>query len=101
LNFTSISVVDLAVVYCVSSTVETLTSGFPVGAVEVTMISLYSALNVPLVIAGAATTLTRLLTFWAQVLVGYPIFQFTGLKQVLKSGLSFDALVGTQDENLT
>src|SRR4030066_1378461 len=32
LNFTSISIVDLAVVYCVSSTVETLTSGFPVGA---------------------------------------------------------------------
>ena len=85
LNFTSISIVDLAVVYCISSTVETLTSGFPVGAVEITMINLYSALNVPLVIAGAATTLTRLLTFWVQVLVGYPILQVTGLKQVLKS----------------
>jgi uncharacterized protein (TIRG00374 family) len=97
LNFTSISIVDLAVVYCVSSTVETLTSGFPVGAVEITMINLYSALNVPLVIAGAATTLTRLLTFWIQVIVGYPILQFTGLKHVLKSGFSPKMLLGTQE----
>lgn len=88
LNFTSISLVDLAMVYCVSSTVETLTAGFPVGAVEITMISLYSALGVPLVIAGAATTLTRLLTFWFQVIIGYPIFQFTGFKQILRGGMS-------------
>ncbi len=84
LNFKSVSMVDLAVVYFVSSTVETLTSGFPVGAVEATMVSLYSALGVPLVVAGAATTLTRLLTFWAQVMVGYPILQLTGLKHILK-----------------
>jgi len=97
LNFTSISLVEVAVVYCVASTVETLTSGFPVGAVEITMINLYSALNVPLVIAGAATTLTRLLTFWVKVLVGYPILQLTGLKQILKSGFSMNMLLGTQD----
>jgi uncharacterized membrane protein YbhN (UPF0104 family) len=75
-------------VYCVSSTVETLTAGFPVGAVEITLISLYSALGVPVVIAGAATTLTRLLTFWCQIIVGYPILQFTELKNVLKGGMS-------------
>ncbi len=92
LNFTAISLIDLAMVYCVSSTVETLTAGFPVGAVEITMISLYSALGVPLVIAGAATTLTRLLTFWVQIMVGYPVFQLTGLKNILKHGLS-EALV--------
>ena len=92
LNFTSISLVDLAMVYCVSSTVETITAGFPVGAVEITMISLYSALGVPLVIAVAATTLTRLLTFWCQIIVGYPIFQLTGLKNILKGGFS-DALI--------
>lgn len=92
LNFTAISFLDLAMVYCVSSTVETLTAGFPVGAVEITMISLYAALGVPLVVAGAATTLTRLLTFWFQIIVGYPIFQFTGLKEILKGGLSLDFL---------
>lgn len=88
LNFTAISLVDLAMVYCVSSTVETITAGFPVGAVEITMISLYSVLGVPLVIAGAATTLTRLLTFWVQVIAGYPIFHLTGLKHLLKSGFT-------------
>jgi glycosyltransferase 2 family protein len=88
LNFTSISLLDLAMVYCVSSTVETLTAGFPVGAVEITMTSLYSALGVPLVIAGAATTLTRLLTFWFQIIVGYPLVQYTGLKDILKGSLS-------------
>jgi glycosyltransferase 2 family protein len=88
LNFTSITLVDLALVYCVSSTVETITAGFPVGAVEITMISLYSVLGVPLVIAGAATTLTRLLTFWVQVIAGYPIFHLTGLKHLLKGGFT-------------
>ena len=94
LNFTAISLVSLAMVYCVSSTVETLTAGFPVGAVEITMISLYTALGVPIVIAGAATTLTRLLTFWVQIMVGYPVFQFTGLKNLLKGGFS-EALLET------
>jgi uncharacterized protein (TIRG00374 family) len=94
LNFTAISLIDLALVYCVSSTVETLTAGLPVGAVEITMISLYSALGVPLIIAGAATTLTRLLTFWFQIIIGYPIFQFTGLKAILKEGAS-KALLAT------
>jgi uncharacterized protein (TIRG00374 family) len=101
LNFRSITLPDLAIVYFISSTVETITSGFPVGAVEITMINLYSALNVPLVIAGAATTLSRLLTFWVQVLVGYPIVQFTGLKELVKGGLSFNAFFGTQESGMT
>jgi uncharacterized protein (TIRG00374 family) len=101
LNFRSITLPDLAVVYFISSTVETITSGFPVGAVEITMINLYSALNVPLVIAGAATTLSRLLTFWVQVLIGYPLVQFTGLKQLVKNGLSSDALFGNQEPGMS
>jgi glycosyltransferase 2 family protein len=88
LDFTAITIVDLALVYCVVSTVETVTAGFPVGAVEITMISLYSVLGVPLVIAVAATTLIRLLTFWVQVIVGYPIFHLTGLKFLLRGGFT-------------
>jgi uncharacterized protein (TIRG00374 family) len=53
LNFTAVSFVELAMVYCIASTVETLTAGFPVGAVEITMISLYSSLGIPIAIAGA------------------------------------------------
>ena len=88
LNFTAVSFVELAMVYCIASTVETLTAGFPVGAVEITMISLYSSLGVPIAIAGAATTFTRLLTFWFQIIIGYPIFQLTGLKKALSTGVS-------------
>ncbi len=101
LNFRSITLPDLAVVYFISSTVETITSGFPVGAVEITMINLYSALNVPLVIAGAATTLSRLLTFWVQVLVGYSLVQFTELKQLIKGGLSSEAFFGKQESGMS
>ena len=101
LNFKSITFPDLAVVYFISSTVETITSGFPVGAVEITMINLYYALNVPLVIAGAATTLSRLLTFWVQVLVGYPLVQFTGLKQLVRGGLSLGAVFGKEESGMT
>jgi uncharacterized protein (TIRG00374 family) len=85
LNFTAISLLDLATVYCVVTTVETVTAGFPVGAVEVTMVSLFSMYGVPLAVAGAVTTLSRLLTFWSQIIVGYPLVQWIGAKSLLKN----------------
>ncbi|HSV50321.1 MAG TPA: flippase-like domain-containing protein, partial [Candidatus Acidoferrales bacterium] len=68
LNFTAISLIDLATVYCIVTTVETITAGIPVGAVEVTMVNLFSIYGVPIAIAAAATTIVRLLTYWCQVL---------------------------------
>lgn len=79
--------VDLATVYCIVTTVETLTAGFPVGAVEVTMTSLFSLYGVPIAVAGAATTLTRLLTFWCQIIVGYPLVEWIGAKSLIKGNL--------------
>ena len=90
LGFTQISLFDLAAVFCIASTVETLTAGFPVGAVEITMINLYSLYGVPVAIAVAATTLSRLLTFWCQVLIGYPLVNFLGLKSALHGGVVED-----------
>jgi len=88
LNYTRISLTDLATVYCIVSTVETVTAGFPVGAVEVTMTSLFSLYGVPIVIAGAATTLARLVTFWSQILVGYPLVEWMGAKSLIKSNIT-------------
>jgi len=85
LDFTSISLFDLATVYCIVTTVETVTAGFPVGAVEVTMVSMLSMYGVPLAVAGAVTALSRLLTFWCQVIVGYPLLQWMGAKSLLKT----------------
>lgn len=88
LNFTAISLVDLATVFCIVTTVETVTAGLPVGAVEVTMVNLFSVLGVPIAIAAAATTIARLLTYWCQVLVGYPLVNWVGAKSLFKGGLA-------------
>jgi uncharacterized protein (TIRG00374 family) len=88
LNFTTISLVDLATVFCIVTTVETVTAGLPVGAVEVTMVNLFSVLGVPITIAAAATTIARLLTYWCQVLIGYPLINWVGAKSHLKSSLA-------------
>jgi hypothetical protein len=34
-------------------------------------------------VAGAATNLTRLLTFWFQAIVGYPLIEWVGAKALL------------------
>jgi uncharacterized protein (TIRG00374 family) len=96
LNFTGISIIDLATVYCIVTTVETLTAGFPVGAVEVTMINLFSLYGVPIAVAGAATTLTRLLTFWCQIIVGYPLVEWIGAKSLIKGGIQNPVIINTQ-----
>jgi uncharacterized protein (TIRG00374 family) len=82
LNFTAISLVDLATVYCIITTVETVTAGIPVGAVEVTMVNMFSIYGVPIAVAAAATTIARLLTYWCQILVGYPLVQWIGAKSL-------------------
>jgi len=73
LEYTDISIASLAVIYTIATTVETLTAGLPVGVVEITLINLFALYGVPIVIGGAATTLARILTFWCQILVGYPL----------------------------
>ena len=93
LNFTGISLIDLATVYCIITTVETLTAGFPVGAVEVTMINLFSVYGVPIAVAGAATTLSRLLTFWCQILVGYPLVEWIGAKSLIKGSIKNEVII--------
>ena len=93
LNFTSLSLIDLATVYCIASTVETITAGLPIGAVEITMINLYALYGVPIIVAGAATTLSRLLTFWTQVLIGYPLINVVGLKSAVSESIKKSAIV--------
>jgi uncharacterized protein (TIRG00374 family) len=87
LNFTAINLLDLATIYCIAATVETLTAGFPVGAVEITLINMFSLYGVPVAVAAAATTLSRLITFWSQVLIGYPLINLLGLKSSVNDSL--------------
>ena len=63
LNFTHISFLDLASIYSVITTVETVTAGFPVGAVEVTMTSLFWIIWRLLVVAASANHVNSALNF--------------------------------------
>jgi len=88
LDFTAISLVNLATIYCIVTTVETITAGVSVGAVEVTMVNLFAIYGVPIVTAAAATTIVRLLTFWSQVLVGYALVNWIGTKSLFNGGMT-------------
>jgi len=99
LDFTAISLVDLATVYCIVSTVETVTAGVPIGAVEVTMVNMFAIYGVPIATAAAATTIARLLTYWCQVLVGYPIVQWIGAKSL--TGLSLKSMLTLKPKEVT
>jgi uncharacterized protein (TIRG00374 family) len=104
LNFSGIGLLDLATIYCVAATVETLTAGFPVGAVEITLINMFSIYGVPVAISAAATTLSRLLTFWSQVLIGYPLINLAGLKPSVTKSLEkqeIESNIPSSPDNVT
>lgn len=90
LDFRDISITDLAMIYSIAVTVEVATSGLPIGAVEITMVNLYSLFGVPIAIAGVATTLTRLLTFWCQAIAGYPILHWIGAKYMIDRDITLN-----------
>lgn len=73
------------IVYSISVAVQTIPIGLPVGLVEIVMTSLYSLFNIDVAISGTATTLIRIITFWFQLLVGYIIAQWIGIKTLLRS----------------
>jgi uncharacterized protein (TIRG00374 family) len=85
LGFSGISakVYETIVVYSVSMAVQTTPIALPLGLVEVVMTSLYALLGVPIAISGTATLLIRIITFWLQIMIGYVIAQFIGVKNLL------------------
>lgn len=85
LGFSDISakVYETIVVYSVSMAVQATPIALPLGLVEVVMTSLYALLGVPIAISGTATLLIRIITFWLQIIIGYVIAQFMGVKNLL------------------
>jgi len=73
------------IVYSISVAVQAIPIGLPVGLVEIVMTSLYSLFNIDLAISGTATSLIRVVTFWFQLMVGYIIAQWVGIKTLLRS----------------
>jgi len=72
------------IVYSISVAVQTIPVGLPVGLVEIVMSSLYNLFGIPLAVSGTATVLIRVVTFWFQIIVGYTITQWIGIKTLMQ-----------------
>jgi len=85
LGFSEISakIYETIIVYSISVAVQTVPIALPLGLVEIVMTSLYALFNIPAAIGGAATLLIRVVTFWLQILVGYAMAQWIGVKKLL------------------
>jgi uncharacterized protein (TIRG00374 family) len=83
INYITQMIIVLSIIYAVQS----LPVGLPVGPTEIIMSSLFvmffgaEMLN----ISGTATLLIRVITFWFQILVGYILSQWMGIKHILNT----------------
>lgn len=77
----------IVVVYSISVSLQTIPLGIPgeVGLMEIVMTALYTLLGVPIAISAAATLLTRVVTLWFKLVVGYAAVQWVGI-DVLMGG---------------
>ena len=77
---------QMMVVFSITLAVQTIPVGFPVGLVELVMTYLYNILlGTSPAVNGLATSLIRVVTFWFQILVGFIIVQWLGIKRLLQS----------------
>ncbi len=85
LGFSGIAakIYETIVVYSISVAIQTIPIALPLGIVEIVMTSLYTFFKIPVALSGTATLLIRVVTFWLQILVGYAIAQWMGVKNLL------------------
>ncbi|MEM1607530.1 MAG: lysylphosphatidylglycerol synthase transmembrane domain-containing protein [Candidatus Bathyarchaeia archaeon] len=85
LGFSGISakIIESVIVYTVSAAVQSAPIALPLGLVEIVMANLYTIFDIPAAISGTATLLIRTVTFWFQIVVGYILAQWIGVKEVI------------------
>jgi uncharacterized protein (TIRG00374 family) len=83
LRWISIKICETIVVYSVSVALQYTPIAPPLGLVEIVMTSLYTLFKVPAAVSGTATLLIRAITFWFQIVVGYAVAQWIGVKNLL------------------
>lgn len=77
---------QMIVVFSITLAVQTIPIGFPVGLVELVMTYLYNILlGTSPAVNGLATSLIRIVTFWLQILVGFLIIQWLGIRRILQT----------------
>jgi uncharacterized protein (TIRG00374 family) len=72
----------LIVVFSISLAVQTISFVLPVGLVEIVMTSLYILSGIPPALGGTATALIRIVTFWFQIIVGFAVAQWIGIRNL-------------------
>ncbi len=82
-NEISTKIYETIIVYSISVAVQTVPIAPPLGLVEIVMTSLYTLFGIPTAVGGAATLLIRVVTFWLQILIGYAVAQWIGVKKLL------------------
>ncbi|MCX8171396.1 MAG: flippase-like domain-containing protein [Candidatus Bathyarchaeota archaeon] len=85
IGFTEISakMIESIIVYAISVTVQSIPIALPLGLVEIVMANLYTVFAIPAAISGTATLLIRAVTFWLQIIVGYILAQWIGVKEIM------------------
>ncbi|UCE28781.1 MAG: flippase-like domain-containing protein [Candidatus Bathyarchaeota archaeon] len=83
-------IITVVTVYSISCAIQAVPAGIPaeVGIVEPIMITLYALLGVPVDIGGATTILTRILTVWLRLSIGFVATQWVGIKTLAGSSTS-------------
>lgn len=83
----STKISETIVVYSLSMALQSIPVALPLGLVEIVMTNLYTLFRIPLALSGTATLLIRVVTFWLQIIVGYVIAQWVGVKSLLSRNL--------------
>ncbi|MEM2643868.1 MAG: lysylphosphatidylglycerol synthase transmembrane domain-containing protein [Candidatus Bathyarchaeia archaeon] len=79
----STKISETIVVYSLSMALQSIPVALPLGLVEIVMTNLYTLFSIPLALSGIATLLIRVVTFWLQIIIGYAIAQWIGVKSLL------------------
>jgi len=76
-----VSLSKIIMVYSISVSLQTIPLGIPgeVGFMEIVMTTLYTLLGFDIVVSATATVLTRVVTFWFKLIVGYAAVQWIGI----------------------
>jgi uncharacterized protein (TIRG00374 family) len=91
---TAISVSAIVIAYSIAGAIQYLPIGVipgEVGLAEIIMTTLFALLGNPqfLAVFAVATILIRCLTFWIRLLIGAVVVQFTAIKSLIPSQISF------------
>lgn len=76
-----VSINIVLIVSTIICAIQTIPLGIPgeIGITEVVMTSLYMMLGIPAPVSAASTILTRVLTLWLRMFVGYLLVQWMGI----------------------